>query len=31
MDLFTRSWTALRTAVAETPDPDFARPSGCAG
>ncbi len=31
VDLFTRSWTALRTAVAEIPDPDFARPSGCAG
>ncbi|MFF3017292.1 maleylpyruvate isomerase N-terminal domain-containing protein [Streptomyces sp. NPDC057939] len=31
MDLFTHSWTALRTAVAEIPDPDFARPSGCAG
>ncbi|UQX04447.1 maleylpyruvate isomerase N-terminal domain-containing protein [Streptomyces sp. RerS4] len=31
MDLFSRAWTALRTAVAELPDPDFARPSGCAG
>ncbi|WP_262698877.1 MULTISPECIES: maleylpyruvate isomerase N-terminal domain-containing protein [Streptomyces] len=31
MDLFSRSWTALRTAVAELPDEDFARPSGCAG
>lgn len=31
VDLFTRSWTALRAAVAEIPDPDFARPSGCAG
>ncbi|MFJ6052511.1 maleylpyruvate isomerase N-terminal domain-containing protein [Streptomyces sp. NPDC092307] len=31
MDLFSRSWTALRTAVAEIPDRDFARPSGCAG
>ncbi|MFI8241496.1 maleylpyruvate isomerase N-terminal domain-containing protein [Streptomyces sp. NPDC085866] len=31
MDLFSRSWTALRTAVAETPDEDFDRPSGCAG
>lgn len=31
MDLFSRSWTALRSAVAETPDEDFARPSGCAG
>ncbi|HEX6467997.1 MAG TPA: maleylpyruvate isomerase N-terminal domain-containing protein [Streptosporangiaceae bacterium] len=31
MDLFSLSWTALRTAVAELPDEDFARPSGCAG
>jgi uncharacterized protein (TIGR03083 family) len=31
VDLFSRSWTALRTAVAELPDADFARPSGCAG
>ncbi|MEV0228250.1 maleylpyruvate isomerase N-terminal domain-containing protein [Nonomuraea sp. NPDC050786] len=31
MDLFSRSWTALRSAVAELPDQDFARPSGCAG
>ncbi|WP_142095709.1 maleylpyruvate isomerase N-terminal domain-containing protein [Pseudonocardia cypriaca] len=31
MDLFARSWTALRTAVAETPDEDFERPSGCTG
>ncbi|WP_188195293.1 maleylpyruvate isomerase N-terminal domain-containing protein [Nonomuraea sp. SYSU D8015] len=31
MDLFSRSWTALRTAVAELPDQDFAQPSGCAG
>ena len=31
MDLFSRSWAALRTAVAELPDEDFARPSGCAG
>ncbi|MGW1871909.1 maleylpyruvate isomerase N-terminal domain-containing protein [Streptomyces sp. NPDC001975] len=31
MDLFSRSWTALRTAVAELPDEDFARPSGCKG
>ncbi|MFI6349562.1 maleylpyruvate isomerase N-terminal domain-containing protein [Streptomyces sp. NPDC050560] len=31
MDLFSRSWTALRTAVAETPDEDFGRPSGCTG
>ncbi|GAA1323760.1 maleylpyruvate isomerase N-terminal domain-containing protein [Streptomyces sanglieri] len=31
VDLFSRSWAALRTAVAELPDEDFARPSGCAG
>jgi uncharacterized protein (TIGR03083 family) len=31
VDLFSRSWTALRTAVAELPDEDFARPSGCTG
>ncbi|WP_412075196.1 maleylpyruvate isomerase N-terminal domain-containing protein [Streptomyces xanthophaeus] len=31
MDLFSRSWTALRTAVPELPDEDFAQPSGCAG
>ncbi|MEU9475964.1 maleylpyruvate isomerase N-terminal domain-containing protein [Streptomyces sp. NPDC048191] len=31
MDLFSRSWTALRAAVAELPDEDFERPSGCAG
>ncbi|KMS89087.1 maleylpyruvate isomerase [Streptomyces regensis] len=31
MDLFSRSWTALRTAVAGLPDEDFARPSGCTG
>ncbi|MEU7134893.1 maleylpyruvate isomerase N-terminal domain-containing protein [Streptomyces sp. NPDC046261] len=31
MDLFSRSWAALRAAVAEVPDEDFARPSGCAG
>ncbi|TDC87773.1 maleylpyruvate isomerase N-terminal domain-containing protein [Actinomadura sp. 7K507] len=31
MDLFSRSWTALRTAVAETPDEDYERPSGCTG
>ncbi|QFZ21116.1 maleylpyruvate isomerase N-terminal domain-containing protein [Saccharothrix syringae] len=31
MDLFTRSWAALRAAVAELPDEDFERPSGCAG
>ncbi|MFG2587872.1 maleylpyruvate isomerase N-terminal domain-containing protein [Streptomyces sp. NPDC048438] len=31
MDLFSRSWAALRTAVAELPDEDFSQPSGCAG
>ncbi|MFD9738793.1 maleylpyruvate isomerase N-terminal domain-containing protein [Umezawaea sp. NPDC059074] len=30
MDDFSRSWTALRAAVAALPDEDFARPSGCA-
>ncbi|KAB8169971.1 maleylpyruvate isomerase [Streptomyces sp. 3MP-14] len=29
--LFDRSWSALLAAVAETPDEDFALPSGCAG
>ncbi|WP_285752320.1 maleylpyruvate isomerase N-terminal domain-containing protein [Lentzea sp. NBRC 105346] len=31
MDLFSRSWAALRAAVAELPDDAFAEPSGCAG
>ncbi|MEU6553402.1 maleylpyruvate isomerase N-terminal domain-containing protein [Streptomyces sp. NPDC046915] len=31
MDLFSRSWTALRAAVAELPDKDFEQPSGCTG
>ncbi|MFG2530354.1 maleylpyruvate isomerase N-terminal domain-containing protein [Streptomyces sp. NPDC048516] len=31
MDLFSRSWAALRTAVAELPDQDFGQPSGCTG
>ncbi|MFF1919451.1 maleylpyruvate isomerase N-terminal domain-containing protein [Streptomyces sp. NPDC058221] len=31
MDHFSLSWTALRAAVAELADEDFARPSGCAG
>ncbi|WP_328894619.1 maleylpyruvate isomerase N-terminal domain-containing protein [Streptomyces sp. NBC_00236] len=31
MDLFSRSWAALRTAVADLPDEAFARPSGCTG
>lgn len=30
-ELFSRSWTALRAAVAELPDEAFDRPSGCAG
>ncbi|KAA8885449.1 maleylpyruvate isomerase family protein [Nocardia colli] len=31
MDLFSRSWTALRTAVADLEDQDFQLPSGCTG
>ncbi|MFL6124015.1 maleylpyruvate isomerase N-terminal domain-containing protein [Actinophytocola sp.] len=31
MELFSRSWAALRGAVAGLADEDFARPSGCAG
>jgi hypothetical protein len=31
VDLFSRTWTALRTAVAELKDEDFERPSGCTG
>jgi hypothetical protein len=31
VELFSRSWTALRTAVAELPDEAFAQPSGCTG
>ncbi|MEV0367317.1 maleylpyruvate isomerase N-terminal domain-containing protein [Nocardia fusca] len=31
MDHFSRSWTALRAAVAGLADEDFARPSGCTG
>jgi hypothetical protein len=31
VDLFSRSWNALRAAVAELSDDDFARPSGCTG
>jgi hypothetical protein len=31
VDLFSHSWTALRTAVAGLRDEDFERPSGCAG
>ncbi|MFE4856451.1 maleylpyruvate isomerase N-terminal domain-containing protein [Streptomyces sp. NPDC056670] len=31
MDLFSRSWAALRAVVAGLPDPLFGQPSGCAG
>ncbi|MGX9791842.1 maleylpyruvate isomerase N-terminal domain-containing protein [Mycobacterium sp. MMS18-G62] len=31
MDLFSRAWAALCAAVADLPDEDFARPSGCSG
>ncbi|MFJ7335677.1 maleylpyruvate isomerase N-terminal domain-containing protein [Streptomyces sp. NPDC101110] len=31
MDLFSRTWTALRTVVAGLSDEDFGRPSGCTG
>ncbi|MGH3244510.1 MAG: maleylpyruvate isomerase N-terminal domain-containing protein [Spirillospora sp.] len=31
MDLFSRSWTALRTAVGGLTDEDWERPSGCTG
>ncbi|WP_040808613.1 maleylpyruvate isomerase N-terminal domain-containing protein [Nocardia concava] len=31
MDLFSQSWKALRTAVADLSDEDFAQPSGCTG
>ncbi|MFF6911102.1 maleylpyruvate isomerase N-terminal domain-containing protein [Streptomyces sp. NPDC012466] len=31
MDLFSRTWTALRAAVADLADEDFGRPSGCTG
>lgn len=31
MDLFSRTWAALRAAVAALPDADFAKPSGCRG
>jgi hypothetical protein len=30
-ELFSQAWTALRAAVADTPDEHFERPSGCAG
>ena len=31
MEVFSRCWTALRTAVAELRDEDFVQPSGCTG
>ncbi|MEV6444571.1 maleylpyruvate isomerase N-terminal domain-containing protein [Amycolatopsis sp. NPDC051716] len=31
MDLFSRTWAALRLAVASVPDAEFAKPSGCLG
>jgi hypothetical protein len=31
VDLFSLTWAALRTAVAELSDEDFAQPSGCSG
>lgn len=31
VDLFSRTWAALRAAVASLSDTDFARPSGCRG
>jgi hypothetical protein len=31
VDLFSRSWTALRAAVGALSGPDWERPSGCAG
>jgi hypothetical protein len=31
VDVFARSWAALRTAVAALADDDFGRPSGCTG
>ncbi|MEU0792770.1 maleylpyruvate isomerase N-terminal domain-containing protein [Amycolatopsis sp. NPDC005961] len=31
MDLFSRTWAALRAAVASLPDAEFAKPSGCRG
>lgn len=31
VDLFSHSWIALRTAVVELRDEDFAQPSGCPG
>jgi uncharacterized protein (TIGR03083 family) len=31
VDLFSRTWAALRTAVADLSDEDFTQPSGCRG
>jgi uncharacterized protein (TIGR03083 family) len=31
VELFSRTWAALRAAVAALPDDDFAKPSGCRG
>ncbi|MFF1611773.1 maleylpyruvate isomerase N-terminal domain-containing protein [Amycolatopsis sp. NPDC058278] len=31
MDLFSRTWAALRAAVASLPDAEFEKPSGCRG
>lgn len=31
VELFSHSWTALRAAVADLSDDDFAKPSGCTG
>ncbi|MDX3190065.1 maleylpyruvate isomerase N-terminal domain-containing protein [Streptomyces sp. MN03-5084-2B] len=31
MDLFSRTWAALRAAVASLPSSEFSRPSGCRG
>ncbi|GAB3142266.1 maleylpyruvate isomerase N-terminal domain-containing protein [Amycolatopsis stemonae] len=31
VDLFSRTWAALRAAVASLPSPEFAKPSGCRG
>jgi uncharacterized protein (TIGR03083 family) len=31
VELFSRTWAALRAAVAALPDEDFAKPSGCRG
>jgi hypothetical protein len=31
VDLFSRTWAALRAAVADLPDSEFTKPSGCRG